>query len=47
MKTVLIARPDLTRLFGAAIRRCGREAHEIDGETAFLAGARHLAELVQ
>jgi hypothetical protein len=37
----------LTRLFAAAIRRCGAQAREIDGETAFLAGARHLAELVQ
>jgi 2-dehydro-3-deoxygalactonokinase len=43
----VIGRPDLTRLFAAAIRRCGREAREIDGETAFLAGSRHLAELIQ
>jgi 2-dehydro-3-deoxygalactonokinase len=43
----VIGRPDLTRLFAAAIRSCGRKAREIDGETAFLAGARHLAELIQ
>ncbi|MDB5693650.1 MAG: 2-dehydro-3-deoxygalactonokinase [Alphaproteobacteria bacterium] len=40
----VIGRPDLTRLFAAAIRSCGRRAREIDGEAAFLAGARHLAE---
>ena len=40
----VIGRPDLTRLFAAAIAGCGRRAQEIDGETAFLAGARHLAE---
>ncbi|HEX5182766.1 MAG TPA: 2-dehydro-3-deoxygalactonokinase [Allosphingosinicella sp.] len=42
----VIGRPDLTRLFAAAIRICGAEAREIDGEAAFLAGVRHLAELV-
>jgi 2-dehydro-3-deoxygalactonokinase len=46
-EVAVIGRPDLTRLFAAAIRHCGRKAREIDGETAFLAGARHLAELVQ
>ena len=46
-RVAVIGRPDLTRLFAAAIRRCGCEAREIDGETAFLAGTRHLAELVQ
>jgi hypothetical protein len=40
-------RPDLTRLFAAAIRPCGSEASEIDGETAFLADGCHLAELMQ
>jgi 2-dehydro-3-deoxygalactonokinase len=42
----VIGRPDLTRLFAAAIRICGGEAREIDGEAAFLAGVTHLAELV-
>lgn len=43
----VIGRPDLTRLFAAAIRSCRGQTREIDGETAFLAGALHLAELVQ
>jgi 2-dehydro-3-deoxygalactonokinase len=44
---VVMARPELSRLFAAAAAVAGRGAREIDGETAFLAGARHLAELVQ
>lgn len=42
----LMGRPDLTGLFAAALRESGRTAVEIDGEAAFLAGARHLAELL-
>jgi 2-dehydro-3-deoxygalactonokinase len=44
---VVMARPELSRLFAAAAAIAGRSAREADGETAFLAGARHLAELVQ
>ena len=44
---VVMARPELSRLYAAAAAVAGRNAREIDGETAFLAGARHLAELVQ
>ena len=44
---VVMGRPDLTRLFAAAVRHSGREAREVDGEEAFLAGARHLAELAR
>ncbi|HEY0043849.1 MAG TPA: 2-dehydro-3-deoxygalactonokinase [Allosphingosinicella sp.] len=44
---VVMARPELTRLFAVAAEVAGRSAREVDGETAFLAGARHLAELVQ
>ena len=44
---VVMARPELSRLYAAALRIAGRGAREIDGETAFLAGARHLAELIQ
>lgn len=43
----VIGRPDLTRLFAAAIGSRGRAAREIDGEAAFLAGAKHLAELIR
>jgi 2-dehydro-3-deoxygalactonokinase len=44
---VVMGRPELTRLFAAAVAIAGRKAREVDGEEAFLAGARHLAELVQ
>jgi 2-dehydro-3-deoxygalactonokinase len=42
-----IGRPHLTRLFAAALPVAGRPARAVDGEAAFLAGARHLAELVR
>jgi 2-dehydro-3-deoxygalactonokinase len=44
---VVMGRPELTGLFAAAIAIAGRQAREVDGEEAFLAGARQLAELVQ
>jgi 2-dehydro-3-deoxygalactonokinase len=44
---VVVGAPELTTLFCMALEIAGRPAHSIDGETAFLAGARHLAELVQ
>jgi 2-dehydro-3-deoxygalactonokinase len=44
---VAIGRPDLTRLFLAALAVAGRPARAVDGEPAFLAGVRHLAELVR
>jgi 2-dehydro-3-deoxygalactonokinase len=44
---VAMGRPELTRLFEAALAVAGREARAVDGEAAFLAGIRHLAELVQ
>ena len=44
---VVMGRPNLTRLFAAALDRSGRKAHELDGERAFLAGATQLAELVE
>ncbi len=42
-----MGRPDLTRLFGAALETAGRTSRAIDGEAAFLAGIRHLVELVR
>jgi 2-dehydro-3-deoxygalactonokinase len=44
---VVIGRPELTRLFGAALEAAGRTSRAIDGEAAFLAGVRHLVELVR
>ena len=46
-EVVVMGRPELTGLFAAALRLAGHEAREVDGEAAFLAGVRHLAELVQ
>ena len=41
---VAIGSPELTRLFVAALETANRRATELDGEQAFLAGARHIAE---
>ena len=46
-EVVAMGRPDLTRLFCAAIETAGRPARAVDGEAAFLAGVRHLAELIR
>ena len=40
---ILLGRPELTRLYAAGAEVAGRAAREIDGETAFLAGALALA----
>ena len=39
----IIGRPELTRLYVAAIAEAGREANEVDGEEAFLAGIIEVA----
>ncbi len=44
---VVMGRPELTSLFAAALRIGGRTAREVDGEEAFLAGVKHLSELIQ
>ena len=44
---VVMGRPELTSLFAAALRVAGRGAREVDGEQAFLAGCRHLVELIR
>ncbi len=41
----VMGRPELTELVAAALAVAGRTTREIDGEEAFLAGIRHLAEL--
>jgi len=43
----VMGRPDLTALFAAALARAGRQGQELEGDDAFLCGARHLAELVE
>ena len=45
-RPILIGRPDLTRLYAAALAIAGREAIELDGEEAFLAGAKRIVELI-
>lgn len=42
----VIGRPELTRLYAAAIAEAGREAIELDGERCFLAGIRTIAERI-
>jgi 2-dehydro-3-deoxygalactonokinase len=46
IEPVVMGRPELTRLYAAALAVCGRSGRESDGEDAFLAGARQLAELI-
>jgi 2-dehydro-3-deoxygalactonokinase len=43
----VMARPELTSLYAAALRVAGRRPREIDGEEAFLAGIRKLAEIIE
>jgi 2-dehydro-3-deoxygalactonokinase len=40
----VMGRPELTRLYAAAIREAGREAIELDGEQSFLSGIREIAK---
>lgn len=43
-QVVVMGRPELTRLYAAAIGQAGREAVELDGEQCFLAGVKRIAE---
>ena len=44
---VVIGRPELTRLYSEAVRIAGRQCREVDGEQAFLAGSKRIAELIE
>ena len=46
-EVIVMGRPELTGLFAHALGLAGLKAREIDGEAAFLAGARKLAETIQ
>jgi 2-dehydro-3-deoxygalactonokinase len=46
-EVVVMGRPELTRLFCAALAAAGRPSRPVDGEAAFLAGVRHIAELMR
>ena len=43
-QATVIGRPDLTRLYAAAIREANREAIELDGEQCFLAGVHEISK---
>lgn len=42
----VMGRPELTKLYVAALEQAGKEAREVDGETAFLAGIQAIAERI-
>ena len=44
---IVMGRPELTALYATALKLTGRSVREVDGEEAFLAGTRHIAELIQ
>ena len=39
-----MGRPELTRLYAAALDEAGRRSREVDGERAFLAGIQSLVK---
>ena len=41
-----MGRPELTRLYSEALRIAGKRCREVDGEKAFLAGAKGIVELM-
>ena len=43
---VVMGRPELTRLYAAAVREAGRRPIELDGEQSFLAGIATIAERI-
>jgi len=47
LPVVVMGRPELTELYAAALEEASVEAVEMDGERAFLAGARKIVELIE
>ena len=47
IRIFVMARPELTRLYAAALAIAGREPVELDGEQCFLAGIKHIAERIK
>ncbi len=45
-RVAILGRPELTRLYTKAVNLAGRETIELDGEKAFLAGAKRIVELI-
>jgi 2-dehydro-3-deoxygalactonokinase len=45
-RVVVVGRPELTRLYAAALEEAKREAVELDGEQCFLAGIHEIAKRI-
>jgi 2-dehydro-3-deoxygalactonokinase len=45
-QVVVMGRPELTRLYSAALAEAKREAVELDGEQCFLAGIHEIAKRI-
>lgn len=45
-EVIVMGRPELTRLYAEAVRIAGGAAREVDGEGAFIAGAKRIVELM-
>lgn len=45
-RVIVMGRPELTNLYSAALAECGVECGEVDGESAFIAGACSIAERI-
>ena len=44
---IVMGRPELVRLYDEALRNAGRQCRQVDGEKAFLAGARKIVEILE
>lgn len=47
MRVIVMGRPDLTKLYRAALKEAGVDSEAVSGERAFLAGAQKIAELIE
>lgn len=45
-RVIVMGRPDLTELYSLALREAGAASERVDGEQAFIAGARHIVERI-
>lgn len=45
-QVTVMGRPELTRLYAAAVQEAGRDVQELDGEKCFLAGAAEIAKRI-
>ena len=46
-QVIVVGKPELTALYSAALAERGVTSSELDGESAFIAGARKIVELIQ